>query len=222
MSTIQEINSRILAKGNQMASEAKDAIIKIALHSVQATVVQTSKDVPSRPWMLTGSACVVAGIMGAMSSDSKWPYIIGTLGLVSLGVGLSKRNRKKFSAKVHKVSNISFDEEKAFIIDKSNKVLDEIKGEWDSFMESIKKEVQDVVKQSALNDEKKEEFLSFTYYPETLFLSTLPLIDKFNTIDSTNVKAQILLKKSEFANEVSKIIIRTVNQQVLRYNAIII
>jgi hypothetical protein len=94
MITLQEINNRIISKGNQMATDVKNAITGIALHGSFQSDVPISKDVPSRPWMLTGYTCIAAGVIGAISSDSKWPYLIGALGLVSLGVGFSKKNQQ--------------------------------------------------------------------------------------------------------------------------------
>lgn len=221
MVTLQEINNRIMSKGNQMASDVKNAITGITLHSSLQSETPTSKDVPSRPWMLTGYTCIAAGVIGTISSDSKWPYLIGALGLASLGVGISKKNQKSLSAQNNAVSNSNIEEEKAFIIDKCNKILDSKKSEWDSFMESIKIEVQNLIKASNISDDKKEEYLSFTYYPETLSLSTLSLIDKFDTISNgSNAANQILSKKCEFANEVATSISQTINKQVQVINKI--
>ena len=221
MITLQEINNRIISKGNQMATDVKNAITGIALHGSFQSDVPISKDVPSRPWMLTGYTCIAAGVIGAISSDSKWPYLIGALGLVSLGVGFSKKNQQSMSAKSNVLSNINLEEEKAFIVNKCNEILDSKKSEWDSFMESIKIEIQDLIKTSNISEEKKEEYLSHTYYPETLSLSTLSLIDKFDTIENgSNVEPQIMSKKYDFANEVALIIIQTANKQVEIYNII--
>ena len=204
-----------------MATDVKNAITGIALHGSFQSDVPISKDVPSRPWMLTGYTCIAAGVIGAISSDSKWPYLIGVLGLVSLGVGFSKKNQQSMSAKSNVLSNINLEEEKAFIVDKCNEILDSKKSEWDSFMESIKIEIQDLIKTSNISEEKKEEYLSHTYYPETLSLSTLSLIDKFDTIENgSNVEPQIMSKKYDFANEVALIIIQTANKQVEIYNKI--
>ena len=221
MITLQEINNRIISKGNQMATDVKNAITGIALHGSFQSDVPISKDVPSRPWMLSGYTCIAAGVIGAISSDSKWPYLIGALGLVSLGVGFSKKNQQSMSAKSNVLSNINLEEEKAFIVNKCNEILDSKKSEWDSFMESIKIEIQDLIKTSNISEEKKEEYLSHTYYPETLSLSTLSLIDKFDTIENgSNVEPQIMSKKYDFANEVALIIIQTANKQVEIYNKI--
>lgn len=223
MIAIQEINNRITSKGNQMASDVKNAITSITLHGSLSSEVTNSKDVPSRPWMLTGYACVAAGVIGAISSDSKWPYIIGSLGLVSLGVGLTKKKSQSTSAANNITSNFNIEEEKAFIIDKCNKILDSKKSEWDSFMESIKIEIQNQIKESNISEEKKEDFLSLTYYPETLPLSTLSLIDKFDTIvNGSNVANQIMSKKYDFANEVAMIMVQTANKQTEIYNRIIL
>lgn len=221
MITLQEINNRIISKGNQMASDVKNAITGIALHGSFQSDVPISKDVPSRPWMLSGYTCIAAGVIGAISSDSKWPYLIGALGLVSLGVGFSKKNQQSMYAKSNVLSNINLEEDKAFIVNKCNEILDSKKSEWDSFMESTKIEIQDLIKTSNISEEKKEEYLSHTYYPETLSLSTLSLIDKFDTIENgSNLEPQIMSKKYDFANEVALIIIQTANKQVEIYNKI--
>ena len=127
------------------------------------------------------------------------------------------------SASNNAISNFNIEEEKAFIIDKCNNILDSKKSEWDSFMESTKIEIQDLIKTSNISDEKKEEYLSHTYYPETLSLSTLSLIDKFDTIrSSSNVENQIMSKKCDFANEVALIMVQTANRQSEIYNRIIL
>lgn len=223
MITLQEINNRIISKGNQMATDVKNAITGIALHGSFQCDVSISKDVPSRPWMLTGYTCIAAGVVGGISSDLKWPYLIGALGLVSLGVGFSKKRQRSMSATNNTISNFNIEEEKAFIIDKCNNILDSKKSEWDSFMESTKIEIQDLIKTSNISEEKKEEYLSHTYYPETLSLSTLSLIDKFDTIrSSSNVENQIMAKKCDFANEVALIMVQTANRQSEIYNRIIL
>lgn len=90
-------------------------------------------------------------------------------------------------------------------------------------MDSLKGEVQSMIKSSSISEEKKDEFLSFTYYPETLSLSTLNLIDKFDTvINSSNFASQIISEKAKFANEVAFSIKETVNKQIEVYNKIII
>lgn len=221
MITLQEINNRIISKGNQMATDVKNAITGIVLHSSFQSDVPISKDVPSRPWMLTGYTCLTAGVIGAISSDSKWPYFIGALGLVSLGVGYSKKNQQSLSVNSNAHLDFNLEEEKAFIIDKCNKILDSKKSEWDSFMESTKIEIQDLIKTSNISEEKKDEYLSLTYYPETLSLSTLSLIDKFDTIKSgPNIEPQIISKKCEFANEVALIMVQTANKQSEIYKRI--
>lgn len=223
MITLQEINNRIISKGNKMASDVKNAITGITLHSSLQSDVPISKDVPSRPWMLTGYTCIATGVIGAISSDSKWPYLVGALGVVSLGVGFSKKNQQSSSSNNNATPNCNIEEEKAFIIDKCNKILDSTKSEWDSFMEYIKIEIQNQIKESNISEEKKEEYLSLTYYPETLPLSTLSLIDKFDTIvNGSNVANQIMSKKYDFANEVAMIMVQTANKQTEIYNRIIL
>lgn len=223
MITLQEINNRIISKGNQMASDVKNAITGITLHGSFQSDVPISKDVPSRPWMLTGYTCLAAGVIGAISSDSKWPYLIGALGLVSLGVGCSKKNQQSLPANSNAHSDFNIEEEKAFIIEKCNKILDSKKSEWDSFMESTKIEIQNLIKTSNISEEKKEEYLSHTYYPETLSLSTLSLIDKFDTIRSgSNVEPKIMSKKCDYANEVALIMVQTANKQTEIYSKIIL
>lgn len=221
--TLQEINSQILAEGNKLASVIKDDIINITLHCSGSTNVMTSKDVPSRPWMLTGSALVAAGVIGTMSTDSKWPYVIGALGLVLLGVGFSKRNLNSSSVNGRNDFKVNLDDEKAFIIEKCNKIIDSKKAEWDNFMDGIKAEIQTLIKKSSVNEEKKEEFLSLTYYPETLSLSALPLIDKFDSIENNyDGINRIMSVKSDFANVLAVNIIQTANRQVQIFNNIIV
>lgn len=223
MITLQEINNRIISKGNQMATDVKNAITGITLHGSFQSDVPISKDVPSRPWMLTGYTCLAVGVIGSLSGDSRWPYLIGALGLVSLGVGYSKKNQQSLSANSNAHSDFNIEEEKAFIIEKCNKILDSKKREWDSFMESTKIEIQDLIKASNISEEKKEDYLSLTYYPETLSLSTLSLIDKFDTITyGSNIANQIISKKYDFANEVALIISQTTNRQSEIYNNIIL
>lgn len=69
MTTIQEINNCIIAKANQLAKETQDSICKISLHGKENPTQTSSQDVPSRPWMLTGGACIATGLIGAMSCD---------------------------------------------------------------------------------------------------------------------------------------------------------
>lgn len=111
---------------------------------------------------------------------------------------------------------------KNFIIEKCNKILDETKKDWDQFMDSLKSEVQNMIKASSISEEKKDEYLSFTYYPETLSLSTLNLIDKFDTISyDSNFTSQIISEKASFANEIALSISRTINKQIEVYSKII-
>lgn len=230
MITLQEINNRIIAKGNQLANNAQKAISDITLNGKEISSLKQSKDVPSRPWLLTGGACIVIGIGGVLScyskngnlSCDKWPYYVGVLGFLALGVGLKKiykndNNEKSYS------SNLNIDDEKAFIIEKCNKILDKTKNDWDKFMDSLKSDVQSMIKSSSILEERKDEFLSLTYYPETLSLSTLNLIDKFDTVISdSNFASQIMSEKAKFANEVALSIKETVNKQIDVYNKIII
>lgn len=230
MKTIQEINNRIIEKGNQLAYETKKAINDITLSGKEVSSFKQPKDVPSRPWLLTGGICLATGIIGVLSCysknedlscDSKWAYYvgIGALGLFALGVGFTKKtnnNKKSYS------SNPNIDEEKNFIIEKCNKILDETKKDWDQFMDSLKSEVQNMIKASSISEEKKDEYLSFTYYPETLSLSTLNLIDKFDTISyDSNFTSQIISEKASFANEIALSISRTINKQIEVYSKII-
>ena len=216
--TIQEIGSMIVAKSNQLATETKSAITKTGINRTPPATVSASKDDPSRPWMLTSGACVLTGVIGAMASDSKWPYLIGAMGLVSLGVGYKKRKLQEASYSKQDISDISLDKEKVVIIENCNLILDSAKKEWDSFMDSVKMDIQRAIKQSSLSEEKKDEYIALTYYPETLSLSTLPLIDGLESVgDSID---NILLKKSDFANEVARNIIHTANRQVEIYNKI--
>lgn len=222
MTTIQEINNRINAKGNQLANGAKKAIYDITLHGKESVSSKPSKDVPSRPWFLVGGIGLATGIIGAMLCDSKWPYCVGTLGLVAFGVGFTKRNTDNNNTKSYS-SNLNIDEEKAFIVEKCNKILDQTKNDWDEFMDSLKSEVQCLIKSSSISEDKKEEYLSFTYYPETLSLSTLSLIDKFDTIFSgSNFVSEIISEKAKFADEIALSISRTIHKQIEVYNKITI
>lgn len=232
MVTIEEINNRISVNGNQLANDVEKAINDIALHGKEiSSSLKQSKDVPSRPWLLTGGACLVTGIIGVLSCyskngnlscDSKWPYYVGTFGLLALGVGFTKKY-KNDNDKNNYSSNINIDEEKAFIIEKCDKILDKTKSDWDQFMDLLKSEVQTMIKSSSISEEKKDGFLSFTYYPETLSLSTRSLIDKFDNITcDLNFASQIISEKAKFANEVALSIKETVNKQIEVYNKIVI
>lgn len=220
MNSMQELIDRIIAKSNQMALDAKETICGIPIHVKETTVTTSPKDVPSRPWMITGCACLATSVIGAMSCESKWPYFLGALGLASLGIGYTKINPAVASAKGSSLVYQNINDEKAFIIEKCNKILDKKKNEWDTFMDAIKEDVQTIIKQSPLSEDKKEEFLSYTYYPESLSLSTLSLIDKLDAINDTSFTSQILAKKSEFADEVAASIVNTSNLQIQMYNKI--
>lgn len=137
-------------------------------------------------------------------------------------MGYTKRNPEKNDIKSN-ASNLNIDEEKAFVVEKCNRILDSTKIEWDKLMDSVKIEVQNILKTSSISEEKKDEYLSLTYYPETLSLSTLSLLDKFDTINlSSNITSQILSKKAEFANEISLSIINSANTQTQTYNNILL
>ena len=220
MTTIQDINARIHAKGNQMAAAAKAEIVKIATHTTQQTNTQAAKDVPARPWLLTGGACVATSVVGTIFSDSKWPLLVGAAGLLSFGIGFTKSKQSK-SSKANTISNATLDTEKAFIIEKCNALLDAKKAEWDSFMASIKSEVQGLINNASLPEAQKEDFLSQTYYPESLSMSTLSLIDKFDTTSNTpDFTNRMMSKKADFANEVALSIIQTTNAQIQIYSHI--
>lgn len=220
MTTIQEINNRIITKGNQLANDTKKAINDITLREKEISSLKQSKDVPSRPWLLAGSTCLAISVIGIISNDSKWLYYVGTLGVIALSVGFTKKHAGKSEIKSYS-SNINIDEEKAFIIEQCNKILDKTKKDWDKFMDSLKSEIQNMIKTSSISEEKKDEYLSFTYYPETLSLSTLNLIDKFEIIfNDSDFASQIILEKTKFANEIALNISRTVNKQTEIYNRI--
>lgn len=221
MKTIEEFNARILNKGNQLASDVCKSIKAISLNVPQLRAGnRPSEDDLSRPWKLSGAALLAVGTIGAIASGSKWTYFIGALGLASLYVGITKNNSNQ-TQREHAYSNVNYDEEKAFIIDKVNTILDATKKEWDQFMDSVKNDLQTTIKTSTLSEEKKEEYLSYSYYPETLPLSTLGLIDKLDSItDSIGFTSQVLDKKEEFAKEVALCIINTASAQIKSYNKI--
>lgn len=220
MTTIQEINNRIITKGNQLANDTKKAINDVTLHEKEISPLKQSKDVPSRPWLLTGGTCLAIGVIGIIANDSKWLYYVGTLGVIALSVGITKKYAEKNKINSYS-SNINIDEEKAFIVEQCNKVLDKTKKDWDNFMDLLKSEIQNMIRYSSISEEKKEEYLSFTYYPETLSLSTLNLIDKFETIfNDSEFASQIIREKAKFANEIALDISRAVKKQTEIYNKI--
>lgn len=221
MATLQDINTRIIARSNQLADQIKHAIAQISTPGVEKHISAPSKDVPSRPWMITGTTSLIVAGIGAMASDSKWPYLVGGLGVVLLGVGFFKRQQIAPTQEKKAISHIDIDEQKAFIIEKCNKLLDATKADWDGFMDTIKEEVQQLIQTSSIAEERKEEFLSFTYYPETLSLSALSLIDKLDAIHTNaDFGTQIATIKTVFANEIASSIIKTANAQTNVYNNI--
>lgn len=212
MTSIQEINNKIKTEGYKIAENLKQAIKKTDCPLDHTTKTSHSKDVPSRPWLLTGVLGATIGIIGALSNNDKWPYIVGSLGIASIAVGISKQNRGQDK------NIVDYDSIKSTTIEKCNIQLDITKKEWDCIMNYCKENIQFIIKSSEISEDKKNEYMSYTYYPETLDISTLELIDTFDHIaHDENFRYSFSNAKDLFAEKAAESVMQTVNKQISEY-----
>lgn len=222
MGRIDELNRSIQEKGRSLANELKNSIIQITIPqgSRQANQPTASKDVPSRPWLLLGSAATIASLGGMMSGEKEWPYWVGACGLVSLGVGVYKW--RKTSA-VPVKPTVNYEETKDFVISKCSTLIDHCAHQWDQFMQAKKDEVQSLIRQSTLTENQKEEQMFFTYYPNSINLNTRTLIDDLNAIpEDGSFVVRLMQAKQRYALATEKAVLETINKQIEEYSKIVI
>jgi hypothetical protein len=74
------------------------------------------------------------------------------------------------------------------------------------------------IQSSNISEDKKNEYMSYTYYPETLDISTLELIDTFDNIaHDKNFSNTFSKAKDSFAEKVAESVIKKVDKQINEY-----
>ena len=125
---------------------------------------------------------------------------------------------KKHAEKRNNPNTIDYDFILSCTIEKCNKQLDLAKKEWDNMMDNCKTDIQAFIQSSNISEDKKNEYMSYTYYPETLDISTLELIDTFDNIaHDKNFSNTFSKAKDSFAEKVAESVIKTVDKQINEY-----
>lgn len=222
--TIQEINTSIRTKGNELAAEAYHSIMQVHLpHTSSSSKPSSSQDAPWRPWLILGGASAIAGWLGGICTDSSKIstacYTMAAVGSASVVWGYIQKRKAPGQATV--LPSINYEEAKDFIIGKCNLQIDQTKSQWDKYMETQKSIVQNIIQQSSTSAEQREAAMVHTYYPCSISVTTRGLIDSLYSLKKDDTfLSQVELLKSRFAQEVQTAIMRTVNEQIKEYEQI--
>lgn len=170
---------------------------------------------PERPWIVGGAVALGAGVIGAVASDSSWPYALGTLGLISIGYGLTKKNSQPLPANSQPAP--SADTPKGFeLAEKVIEVSKSVQNSWRNKVEECKTAVQHAIERSSAPETTKAEVMSLTYTTERISISFDTAVSGIESQPATAYSAIL----SEFERTVTAEIDKAANTQIAVYTNI--
>lgn len=217
---IDNKNEAIVAFSKQLSKGMADGMRELEVPV--ETVNQSGKGkTNANPYLLMGGTALTTGVIGracSSSENSGWAYLLCAVGVASLAYGLSLRrkgNRVEESPvfnynKIIRSQVVSVDE-----------ILDKTKAEWNVFMEHVKEDLQGYINSLSLDEDKKMDCLSHTYYVQQLDLDSCRFNDLLRALpqDSDFVK-RVNVLRSDFAEEVEQKILKTAQIQIDEYEKV--
>ena len=216
---INKINQSIEEKKDRLKEKASryiDAIVinsDSALHHGQNTTKSSS--VPPISYLLYGISGLSA--ICALATDSK--ILSLCISAASAFGGYKFSNAKKdVATKTSANSNISVAELKNEI---TSKVLDAVKkttNEWEDFMGSKQKEVQEIIASSLLDDNQKDAISSKIFLYEVIDISISEFSSMMSSaVNVSDIKTQLNLYKSKLLSAIDM----AATKQIAKYNSLV-
>lgn len=215
---ISQINLSIEEKKIHLINQVEQHFTAIRVTSSfdesQSKVIQNSKSAPPLTYILYAIAGLSA--IGAIATESK-VLCLGVAAASAIGgYKLSQNanaittNKPSHSTNIAAIKNII-----------TTKVLESVKkttNEWEEFMETNQKEIQNLISSSALDSNKKDYLYSLVFLYEVIDIS----ISEFSSMISSSANTadinQALIKyKSKFISAIEA----AASKQIAKYNLLL-
>lgn len=181
---IEETNTSIQQRGEQLKREANKLFDKIVKSSGTTAVIETpSKQKESSlnqtlPYILCGVGVMVPIMAHTLRYSDQDPtpvvkitsILIGS-GLCYLGYRLKQKQRIQGNSKTIPHNYASFDETRNEARKKVNEAIVKISDEWDSFMEQTKQQLQQYINELDVDIDRKANMKSKTYIYKRVTIS---------------------------------------------------
>ena len=216
---IDKKSEAIVGFSKQLSKEASGSIRDLEV-KVETVDQEGKGKAGTNPYLLMGGAALAAGVVGracTSSENSTWAYLLCGVGVASLAYGWSQR--KKGNRVVSPALNYNkIIRSQVVSVDA---LLDKTKKEWDDFMEQEKEDLQGYINSLSLDEDRKLDCMSHTYYVQQLDLDSCRFNDRLRALpqDCDFVK-RVNMLRSEFADEVEQTILKTAEIQVEEYEKI--
>lgn len=215
---INNINQTIADKCNQLKDEVNMGLSSITLPNSLPSVSQNDTRQTATPpisYILYGLAGLSA--IGALSITGF--RIIG-LGIAAVsaygGYRLASSNGKPDIAAGNPMINI--ESLKNDVSSKVISLLRKVSGEWDDFMQRTKNNIQDVINQSSLDSNQKDEMMNKIFIHEVFDISMADFNSRMNVVSTVT---ELKLVIDEFRSKLVSAIETTGRKQIEKYNSLL-
>lgn len=210
ISAIEEKRERLKEKTTRCFTAIK---IPTGQVSLEDTMSSKRNAVPPISYISYGGA--VCSAIGAMSSDTKWPFLLLTAGLAYAGYRFS--NKPGSSNRANHTGGHSLNDLKNTIMQKGLDVVKKTTTEWEEFIELKKVEMQNIISNSPMDANEKDVAMSKTYLYEVIDIS----VSEFSAmINAAKSSSDINHAIDKYKIEVIASIEKTVNRQIETYKTL--
>ncbi|MDD7632231.1 MAG: hypothetical protein PUK64_09645 [bacterium] len=214
---INQINLSIDEKRNRLKEKAELCFASITIPSSTGTepnegIKQGSK-IPPVSYLLYGIAGLSA--IGAIVSDSKM-LCLGIAAASAFG-GYKLSQVQKSNTTVGTSTDKNWVSVKNEVVTKVLDIVKRTTNEWESFMESKQKEVQEIIAHSSLEDPQKEELSSKLFLYEVIDISVSEFSAMMNTVASvSDIRQKLSIYKSKLLTSIDE----AASRQIAKYKTV--
>ncbi len=205
---IESICKSLEAASGDLQMFAKENLANIAVAPrPTSTVVATTTTYPGRPWKVAGTAGIIVGVIGLLSSNSIWPYIVGAAGLGSVCYGMTRKPEQD-----SQVSSPTSSSTPTYVMaEKLLQVIKEVEKKWKEKVETAKDGVQGVINASQLSNSAKDELLGETYYTERISIDETPMVTALENAAPTEVTMLINTSSSMITQSIRETAVKQIS-----------
>ena len=214
---INQINLSIDEKRNRLKEKAERYFASIMIPSSTGTEPSESFNkggkVPPVAYLLYGIAG--ASAIGTIMSDSKM-LCLGIAAASAFG-GYKLSQVQKSNVTVGASTDKNWVSVKNEVVAKVLDIVKRTTNEWESFMESKQKEVQEVIAHSSLEDPQKEELSSKLFLYEVIDISISEFSAMMNTVASASeIRQKLSIYKSKLLTSIDE----AASRQIAKYKTV--
>ena len=212
---IERTNAQIKDKGSRLKQKADMMLKTIRCNQTGVPVIKSSQ---SNKGIYSGLFWAVAGITAITAAVAPYkPISLTICACAVIGGFTSRKNRKLSTQQTQRYSIGNTNQLTSQLLD----VIQNVKDEWDSFMEQKKNTIQNLIMSMNFDDDLRSKLFSFTYVTESIQFPVSDIMAEMNKIEiNSNFGTSFETIKNNIRMKLTSAIDVAVTNQIKKYEEI--